>query len=180
MSPRTSAAALILGLVLVGCATAQARPVAVYRAYEGPLEAVAGSEPVPVAAGRPRAFYEPVEPTPAPTAKPRARPTSRRGASAVQRTVRPSAAASHHAAGAATWYAYVPGGAAAGPALRAAIGPRWRGTRVTVCSGARCVSVVLSDWCACRPATRLVDLNSRSFAALGPLSRGLLPVTVSW
>ena len=58
--------------------------------------------------------------------------------------------------GTASWYCGAgsrctrgyPGGlyAAAGPALR--VGD-WRGRRVTVCSGGRCVNVKLIDFCAC-------------------------------
>jgi len=79
--------------------------------------------------------------------------------------------------GIATWYAYRPGQAAAGPALRRALGPGWRGTVVTVCAGSSCLRVRLTDWMR---ADRLADLDSRSFAALAPLSRGVLEVTVSW
>lgn len=102
----------------------------------------------------------------------------------------PSAPASprvsgHHApqgrvrlSGTATWYAWRPGQAAAGPALRRALGPRWRGRSVTVCAAA-CVRVRLTDWCACGGG-RVVDLDARSFARLAPLSRGVLKVTVGW
>ena len=78
--------------------------------------------------------------------------------------------------GIASWYAYVPGGAAAGPALRTALGPGWRGTVVTVCA-AVCVRVTLSDFMV---RDRLVDLDSRSFAALAPLSQGIVKVSVTW
>jgi len=78
--------------------------------------------------------------------------------------------------GIASWYRYVVGGAAAGPRLRAALGPGWRGRSVTVCA-AICVQVRLSDWMA---ADRLVDLDSRSFSRLAPLSRGIVEVSVRW
>jgi hypothetical protein len=82
------------------------------------------------------------------------------------------------ARGVATWYRYVPGHAAAGPALRAALGPRWRGKTVRVCDRAgRCVSAVLSDWCACG-GDRVIDLDRRLFARLAAPSRGLVKVTV--
>jgi hypothetical protein len=81
--------------------------------------------------------------------------------------------------GIASWYAYIPGGAAAGPALRTALGPGWRGMSVAVCrtnGGAMaCVRVTLSDFMR---ADRLIDLDSASFAALMPLSRGLVTVEV--
>lgn len=79
--------------------------------------------------------------------------------------------------GIATWYAWRPGQAAAGPALRAALGPGWRGRSVLVTAGARSVRVVLTDWCAC-PGGRVIDLDSRSFAVLAPLSVGVLRVEV--
>ena len=76
----------------------------------------------------------------------------------------------------ASWYRYVAGQAAAGPRLRSALGPGWRGSVVTVCA-ATCVRVTLSDFMV---RDRLVDLDSRSFAALAPLSQGLQEVEVSW
>ena len=84
--------------------------------------------------------------------------------------------------GIASWYAYVPGHAAAGPELRRMLGPSWRGTTVRVCAGGRCVRVVLSDWCQCWKGTRserLIDLDSRAFARLAPLPRGLVRVEVT-
>jgi hypothetical protein len=82
--------------------------------------------------------------------------------------------------GIASWYAYIPGGAAAGPALRTALGPGWRGMSVAVCrtnGGAMaCVRVTLSDFMR---ADRLIDLDSRSFAALAPLSQGIVKVSVT-
>jgi hypothetical protein len=80
-------------------------------------------------------------------------------------------------AGKATWYAYVPGHAAAGPALRRALGKGWRGTKVTACSAGRCVRVTLSDWCACGHG-RVIDLDVRSFARLADPSRGVITVEV--
>lgn len=95
------------------------------------------------------------------------------------RTARPPAGVR----GVATWYAWRPGQAAAGPRLRAALGPGWRGRTVYVFTGRRCIPKVncvrvrLTDWMR---ADRLIDLDSRSFAFLAPLSRGVLRVTVSW
>ena len=79
--------------------------------------------------------------------------------------------------GTATWYGTGPGAghAAAGPELRRALGPGWRGTTVQVCAD-RCVTVVLDDWCACRD--RVIDLSDEDFARLAPLSAGVLRVTV--
>jgi hypothetical protein len=78
--------------------------------------------------------------------------------------------------GQASWYRYVPGGAAAGPRLRSALGPGWRGSVVRVCSGA-CVVVTLSDFMR---ADRLIDLDVRSWAAIcGDPSGGLCRVEVT-
>jgi hypothetical protein len=63
--------------------------------------------------------------------------------------------------------------AAAGPALRAAIGPTWRGRIVTV-DGIR---VKLIDWCQCyrgEPSEKLLDLYYDVFARTGS------SVTVRW
>jgi hypothetical protein len=80
-------------------------------------------------------------------------------------------------AGIASWYAYHEGQAAAGPALRAFLGPDWRGQRVTV-NG---LTIRLTDWCQCYEGTareRIIDLDRRDFAKLAPISRGLIRVTV--
>jgi rare lipoprotein A (peptidoglycan hydrolase) len=83
--------------------------------------------------------------------------------------------------GVASWYRYNAGQAAAGPHLRALLGPDWRGHRVWVCTSVRCIVVKLTDWCQCYAGTateRIVDLDRRSFAALAAPSRGLVRVTV--
>lgn len=84
--------------------------------------------------------------------------------------------------GIASWYSYFAGQAAAGPALRDALGPDWRGSTVRVCAGAACVAVRLTDWCYCWPGTateRLIDLDVRSVVELGlDPARGLYHVTV--
>jgi hypothetical protein len=85
----------------------------------------------------------------------------------------------HHIRGGASWFASPANVSAAGPLLRRAIGPRWRGTRVLVCSSGRCVPTVLGDWCAC-PGSRIIDLDDNVFARLAPLSRGVREVTVTW
>ena len=66
--------------------------------------------------------------------------------------------------------------AAAGPRLRSALGPGWRGRTVTVTAGGRSVEVVLVDWCACPSAD--IDLYAGMFAALAPLDRGRITVSV--
>lgn len=129
-----------------------------------PAGGAAGTSPTPAVtvADRPPVARDPLRglaSVPAPSARPRA---DRAGGRILAR-------------GTATWYDYVPGGAAAGPSLRRALGPAWRGTRVTVCAR-RCVRVVLSDWMR---ADRLVDLDDAAFRAVcGPLSRGVCRVEV--
>lgn len=84
--------------------------------------------------------------------------------------------------GRASWYAYVPGGAAAGPKLRAALGPNWRGKIVTVHANGRTVRVRLTDWCQCYRGTateRLIDLDIRAFARLSDPASGLVKVSVT-
>jgi hypothetical protein len=94
----------------------------------------------------------------------------------------------HAISGAASWYCragvspcmagYPDGGgfnayAAAGPRLRAALGPDWRGTIVYV-DGVR---VQLIDWCQCyegQSNEKLLDLYYDVFARTGS------PVTVRW
>jgi hypothetical protein len=79
----------------------------------------------------------------------------------------------------ATYYAYHKGQAAAGPALRRALGAGWRGMTVTVWNGARHVTVRLTDWCACGPrhgVPTIIDLDTRDFDDLAPLSVGVLRV----
>lgn len=85
--------------------------------------------------------------------------------------------------GIATWFASPSGVSAAGPDLRAALGPGWRGTRVRVCAGDRCVATVLGDWCACgsRPGgPTVIDLDDNVFARLSSLDTGVLPIEVRW
>ena len=62
--------------------------------------------------------------------------------------------------------------------LAKALGPGWRGRKVSVCrTDGFCLSVRLTDWMR---ADRLVDLDARTFALLAPLSRGVLTVEVWW
>lgn len=84
--------------------------------------------------------------------------------------------------GLATWYPARTTVAAAGPALRAALGPTWRGQEVSVCvTGGNCISVALRDFCACRDRNglpTLIDLPAVDFARLAPLSRGVVAITI--
>jgi len=79
--------------------------------------------------------------------------------------------------GNATWYRWHSGEAAAGPLLRQALGKHWRGMTVTVCRG-ECIHVKLTDWCLCANGRRLIDLDYRSFDALGSLSEGVIVVRI--
>lgn len=68
-----------------------------------------------------------------------------------------------------------------GSGLYAAV-PSWRfgdtPYRVRVTGNGRSVVVTVRDFCGC-PGDRIIDLSADAFARLAPLSRGLLPVTVS-
>ena len=80
--------------------------------------------------------------------------------------------------GYATWFDAPQGQSAAGPLLREG---DWRGRIVSVCAG-ECVTVRLTDWCACgsrngRPT--LIDLARADFAELAPPSQGVVLVRVS-
>jgi hypothetical protein len=69
---------------------------------------------------------------------------------------------------------------AAGPSLRRALGPGWRGTAVRVTWRGHSAWLWLIDWCRC-PNGRVVDAYADVFAKLAPLSRGVLDrVRVSW
>lgn len=151
---------------------------------------VGHSTPLPEPTWTPIAPLSP-HPDPTPTGTPTASPIATRSAETVPtprarivETPRPTPRPTAHPwtgsalRGQATWYRWHVGEAAAGPALRRMLGPHWRGKRVQVCASSRCVVVRLTDWCACHPSTRLVDLDARSFAALAPLSRGVIRVTV--
>ena len=90
------------------------------------------------------------------------------------KTPRPAVRPAHGLRGVATWYAASKGTAAAGPALRAALGKDWRGDRVRVCSGGECVTVRLTDWCACGPrhgTPTLIDLGRRLVLPAGTAGR---------
>ena len=80
--------------------------------------------------------------------------------------------------GTASWFRSPAGVSAAGPALRRAIGPNWRGSRVRVTGPAGSAVTTLGDWMA---ADRLIDLDDGVFPAVcGPLSRGICEAKVTW
>lgn len=84
-----------------------------------------------------------------------------------------------HVTGVASWYDWKTREAAAGPALRAMLGPHWRGRVVMVCAADRrvCVKVRLTDWCQCY-GTRVIDLDRETFRLLALPARGLVRVSV--
>jgi hypothetical protein len=123
------------------------------------------TEGIGVQAGRDRKPSQPARSTPSPSV--RAVPSV-----APVRAEVPTASVT----GIASWFASPIGVSAAGPALRAALGAGWRGTRVRVTGPAGSAWTVLGDWMA---ADRLVDLDVSVFPLVcGPLSRGICPVTV--
>lgn len=90
-----------------------------------------------------------------------------------RRTTRPP----ERVRGTSTWYAYRRGHAAAGPRLRAALGPGWRGRTVYVND----VPVVLSDFMGTKDPRKIIDLDDGTFRAVcGPLSMGVCEVEVRW
>jgi len=92
----------------------------------------------------------------------------------VQQAPRPPTVALE---GRATWYAWRTGQAAAGPALRAFLGPRWRGMTVLV-NG---VPVRLTDYMGTTNRAKVIDLDDDTFRTVcGPLSMGVCDVTVRW
>jgi hypothetical protein len=81
-------------------------------------------------------------------------------------------------AGVASWFRSPRGVSAAGPALRTALGPGWRGTRVRVTGPAGSAWTTLGDWMA---ADRLIDLDDDVFVRVcGPLSKGICEAKVTW
>lgn len=107
------------------------------------------------------------EPTPTPIVEAKPTPRPRPGGVVVR--------------GWAVWYPTGRDGlyAAAGPALRKALGPGWRGQKVLVCRHRRCVEVKLNDFCRCNTGRRkLIDLSDEAFRWLAPLGRGKVWVVV--
>jgi hypothetical protein len=83
-------------------------------------------------------------------------------------------------AGIATWYVYHRGQAAAAARLRDVLGPSWRSMVVRVDGPLGHLYVRLTDWESSGIPGRLIDLDSRDFAAIcGPLSTGVCDVTVT-
>lgn len=165
------------------------------RTSDAPAEAPA--EPIAdpwLLATPPADRAQPKLPVASPIAVQRPRPTPAPGSAGVSGSTSGSSSSTSHATsahsitGRASWYcdagvsactvnhpdtsgfdAY----AAAGPGLRAAIGPHWRGMVITV-DGVR---VKLIDWCQCykgEPNEKLLDLYHDVFLRTGS------PVTLRW
>ena len=130
-------------------------------------------------------FCPPIDLTPDPPfAKPAVRqPVPEARVVVIPRATKTPASEQRHRAiaGAATWYRYHQGQAAAGPRLRNFLGKNWRGKTVNVClrDQPMCLrNITLTDWCAC-PGGRVIDLDDRDFSRLAPRSRGVIKVKVS-
>lgn len=82
----------------------------------------------------------------------------------------------------ASWFDVGPGlYGAAGPLLREALGPNWRGQLVEVEAGNRSTTVRLTDWCACglrHGKPTIIDLSRDAFAELADPSVGIVAVSI--
>lgn len=117
-------------------------------------------------------------PKPVSSARPKATPAAgHSGAGSGHRTI---SKVHRNITGKASWYATGRDGyyAAACRPLRQAIGSDWRGRHVLVAFGRKAIEVTLNDFCASHDKT--IDLSDEAFRALGPLSRGVLRVSVGW
>lgn len=172
MRTRTLPFAIILTAVLLAPARPVGDPGPEYRMAQGSRRWEPSPGPVVAADSGPTHPRRPLPRHPLPSSVGRAdaalTPTER------TRTADPSGSS---LPGIATWYRWRPGEAAAGPALRAFLGPSWRGSVVTVRAGSRAVRVRLTDWCECG-AGRIVDLDVRTFSRFVQPSRGILRVEV--
>lgn len=138
-------------------------------------------QPRPVAVAQPKA-------TPKPT--PKATPRPRATVAVVRRTLHGPVK------GTATWYclagqsvcpwmAHTGNYAAAGPALRRALGAHWRGMTVTVSGNGHSVRIKLIDWCACG-GSHVIDLFASAMSQFvghdrnGRPLRGGFPATIRW
>lgn len=173
-------AALSLLLVALSFApTRGASPVA-WMPFDGAFSVVPGATYGPVPLYLPSPTATPIAPSPTPARTPRS------ATSAPKPTPRPTGeigTAVGAVKGVGTFYAAPTGTAAAAKRLRDAIGPTWRGRRVRVCYGSRCIVVLLDDYESSTIPGRLIDLSEGSFEQLaGPgwYQRGILPLTVEW
>jgi hypothetical protein len=187
MTPTARAFALTAGVVLlVGCGQVYARPTPSYNAPQGPFIPFVVSMPTAAPTASPRASETPTATPaamPSPSATPRPRPPQ------ITRATHRSTASprtSHSVSGVATWYCWPNGHpasvcthgypasgayAAAGPELRAALGPHYKGKMVWV-NG---VTVRLVDFCACG-GNHVIDVYHSTWITIPNPSR----VTVRW
>lgn len=178
--------------MMLSASTSTAKPQYVWRPIPAnelrPMAVAPTTAPTrqPVVDDEPDMVVRLVAPSPTPTAKPKPKPTAK--PKPKPQSVVPPPRTTHAAKGKASWYckagvsichyAYPPGSmvAAACSKLRSAMGPNWRGRRVTVTSGGRTVTVKLVDWCGSKD--KLIDLYWEPMRRLG--GSGVLPVTVRW
>jgi hypothetical protein len=171
--------AVLLVAILV-TAWAASTPRAALESIPGISRPVAGS----VTLDDPAQLGQPDSHPGAPTAGPvpgRITPSPSVTGSGPETTSQPETAAT--LSGIATWYDST-GGAAAGPDLRAALGPGWRGSSVVVTRADQGAGVIvqLTDFCACgarNGVPTLIDLDRESFAVLALPSAGIVSVTIA-
>ena len=192
MTTRHFAAALIFGVVLIVAVCLAPARGTTSRGYEAVSQSEFRSLVPPLRVG--------VEPTPSarslvsPIAPPRRLGQSTPGPSPARTAVAPRPSPRPTRApvggigdtagalkGQATWYNDGPGlYGAAGPKLRALLGPGYLHRYVRVCSRGVCVVVRLITSCWCVPNTRLVDLSPEAFSRLAPLGAGVISVEVEF
>ena len=136
---------------------------------------------LPVASGQTStpsaAPFQPRTLTPAPSPAPAVLAPSARAAQRLASASRAYSPTGQFVTGTASWFRSPVGVSAAGPELRAALGPGWRGTVVTVTANGFSVRTQLGDWMR---ADRLIDLDAPIFVRVcGALSRGLCEVEVT-
>lgn len=172
---------ILLALILAGCSAATAVQPRIYTPIPSsefvPLPTASGRNGVLQGVGHPETASEPSDPVSAPEPVTRVAgpipPPSR-----PPRLVLPT----HSITGQSTWWNSWGHGlyAAAGPTLRAAMGPGYLHRYVTACARGRCVRVRLTTSCACSPESRVIDLSLDAFAQLASPSLGILEVEVNW
>ena len=182
----TALAGLLLAATLVAVCLAPARGTTSrgYQAFDGPWTSLGSvGYPPESSSGNLGTSHDRPTASSTPQSSPSPATTPRSATPSPRPTRAPRIYFGASATGSASFYAYVPGGAAAAARLRDAIGPNWRGRRVTVWYGGRHVTVVLSDYESSLIPGRLIDLNEASFAQLvGPgwYQRGRVTVEVTF
>jgi len=161
-------------LVLLLVTSSRSLTAQSWQPYRGGFEPVAGATYSPVPLYLPSPIATPVvAPSQTPKSGPRRTPAPTGSIGTAYVGVK-------GVAGIGTWYRYHRGQAAAAARLRDALGPNWRGMSVQVCHLHSCIEVVLTDYESSQIPGRLIDLDSRDFAAIcGPLSKGVCAVVVT-